>query len=52
LNRRDAKAAVSGEAVGQHAPIPRLEDVQRERIARKKHDRKWKEWQPERHAGR
>ena len=37
--RRDAEAPVAGQAVGQHAPVARLEDVERQRGAGEEHDR-------------
>ena len=44
--RGDAEPAVAGEAVGQHAAVARLEDVQRKRRAGKEDDGEGEEREP------
>ena len=47
--RRDAEAPVALQAVGQHPPVPRLEDVQRKRRAGKEDDGEGEDGKPEGH---
>ena len=48
--RGDPEASVPREAVGQHAPVARLEDVQRERRAGEEDDSQGEDREPEGHV--
>ena len=43
-DRGDAKPPVARQAIGQHPPVARLEDVERQRSPGKQHDRRVERW--------